>query len=161
MASVLIVGCEFVTGEWARALGRAGHSVEECRDTLAFQERFLDAPADILVVEIAHADHGEAMLMAQVRSVWPDCRVIAVSRDRSYQSSAIFDMGLWRPDLLLIQPVQGAQMVESVRRLRVQAQFEQPFDVGDSPWSRSPEVPATVILRCGEPVHARWLVRPD
>lgn len=160
MTSVLIVGRECVTAEWARALRRAGYLVEKCRDTLTFQERFSGDPADVMVVDVVNADSGEAMLMAQARSVWPDCRVIAVSPDRSYQSSAIFGMGLWTPDLLLLLPVAGAQLLDGVRQVRSQAAADERLGAGYSSCAEPPDLPDAVILRCSAPVQARWLVKP-
>lgn len=162
MASILIFGSVLATSPWVQALREVGHCVETCVDVLAFQDRFDGAPADILVVEIINADQGAAMLMVQSRTVWRDCRVIALPRDHSYRSSAIFKMGLWAPDRLLMQPVEPESLTRSVQQLCIQARAERRIRQlrEDSSEPIVPNLPPSeareVILRCGEPPVARW-----
>lgn len=162
MASILIVGRDHVTSEWVLALQCAGHSVELCDDALAFQDRFHGAPADVLIVEITKADHGEAMLMVQARSVWPECRVVAVPQDRSYRCSAVQRMGLWTPDLTLMQPLAGTQLAASVRQILAGAGSDcrapARHIVG---WSQTADLLPCVTLRCGAPARVRWSVRTN
>ena len=81
-------------------------------------------PADVLVIDIVNADHGEALLMAQARATWPNCRVIALPRDRSYRSSMVFAMGLWSPDRLMMQPACIPILVQWVEQLSAQARVD-------------------------------------
>ena len=148
MALTLIVGAERVTAPWMDALSSAGHSVEHCTDVLSFQDRFRGAPVDVLVIDIANADHGEAMLMAQARAVWPDCRVIAMPRDRSYRSSAIFGMGLWSPDRLLMQPVDAEVLVRTVEQLRMQSRVDRIMRERREVTGGRGRVDAAVVLQC-------------
>ena len=159
MATTLIVGADNVTAPWVAALQDAGHGVEHCADVLAFQERFAGDPVDVLAIDIVNADHGEAMLMAQARSVWPDCRVIALPRDRSYRSSAIFGMGLWAPDRLLMQPVSIDVLVQSVQQLDAQSRVDRLIRDRRSKHQATADR-QSVIVRCGDAPAAHWAVKP-
>jgi hypothetical protein len=117
MASTLIIGDYHATAPWGSALRAAGHDVEHCGHALAFQDRFTGPPPDVLIVEVTNADQGEAMLMVQAPTVWPRVRVIALPRDKSYRSSALYRMGLWAPHRMLMQPVDDALLVQCVGQL--------------------------------------------
>lgn len=159
MALTLIVGAERVTVPWMEALSSAGHGVEHCTDVLSFQERFGGTPADVLLIDIANADHGEAMLMVQARTVWPDCRVIALPRDRSYRSSAIFRMGLWAPDRLLMQPVDAEVLVRTVEQLRMQARVDRIVRDRREAHARRVGADPRVVLRCDVQNPPTWSVK--
>ena len=167
MASILIFGTMVVATPWVLALSDAGHRVDTCVDVLAFQDRFEGKPADILIFDIINADHGAAMLMVQARTVWRDSRVIALPRDRSYRTSAIFQMGLWAPDRLLMQPVKADSLTNSVQQLCIQASAERRIrELREE--EREPAIPdlpsvkaREVVLRCGGPQVARWAFKPN
>ena len=105
MASILIVGDARSNSTWCEVLRLEGHSVEACENSIEFQSRFATDPVDIFIVDITHADWGEAMLIPQIRAAWPDCRIVAIASSYAFRSSAVFQMGLWTPDQLLIKPV--------------------------------------------------------
>lgn len=157
MSNVLIVGANAIITGWVNELSVSGHAVDSCTDILTFQDRFVGIPADIMIVDIRNADHGEAMLMAQARSVWPACRVIALPRDRSYRESAIFRMGLWAPDRLLMQPVTMATLRLTIDQLCVQAAAQRLIGANRT----MPEVPANAdVVLCGAELAARhWPAR--
>ena len=159
MAAILIVGCEHETADWVDALREVGHLVEHCADVLSFQDRFCGTPVDVLVIDIANADHGEAMLMVQARAVWRDCRVIAIARDRSYRSSALYSMGLWSPDRLLMTPVNIDLLLESVEQLRAQARVDRMIRERREQEGARPD-PAAVVLNCDRSLPALWAVKP-
>ena len=160
MKSVLIVGRQSIGGEWARALRDAGHIVELCRDMRAFQARLRGGPVDVLIVEITRADRDEAMLMAQARSLWPDCRVLAVSPDRSMRSAANFGMGQWTSDHLIAGPVDGEGIVVGLRDLGRTAQGRQTREADEGDRRQASDIPGDVILRCRQALQARWSVKP-
>ena len=167
MASILIFGTMVVATPWMLALRDAGHQVDTYADVLAFQDRFDGTPVDILIFDIINADHGAAMLMVQSRTVWRDSRVIALPRDRSYRTSAIFQMGLWAPDRLMLQPVQAESLNSSVQQLCIQASAERRIrqlrerqleqTIPDLAVAKAREV----VLRCGEPQVSRWAFKPN
>lgn len=105
MAAILVVGETRMNRSWAEVLERDGHSVETSENALTFQDRFAGDPVDVFIVDVTHADWGEAMLIPQARAAWPKCRIIAVASTYAFRSSAVFQMGLWTPDQLLIKPV--------------------------------------------------------
>ena len=105
MAEVLIVGDNTSVQQWSLVLARAGHTVETIASTMDMQDRFAGPDVDVLIVDISHADWGEAMLIPQARATWPKCRIIAVASNYAFRSSAVYQMGLWTPDQLLMKPV--------------------------------------------------------
>ena len=147
MGTVSIVGRDRVTSAWERALRQAGHTVEIYRDALAFQDRFSGPPPDVLVVEIVNADQGEAMLMFQARSVWNECRVMAVPQDQSYRSSAVYAMGLWHPDRVLMQPLSNDLLIGCVRQLQLQPGVERRAVINRAALSRPSGGVGNVVVR--------------
>ncbi len=105
MASILIVGDARANSLWCDILHREGHTVESCENSVNFQSRFASDPVDIFIVDVTHADWGEAMLIPQVQAAWPKCKILAISSSYAFRSSAVYQMGLWTPDQLLIKPV--------------------------------------------------------
>lgn len=105
MASILIVGDARSNSTWCEVLRLEGHAVEACENSIEFQSRFASDPVDIFIVDVTHADWGEAMLIPQIRAAWPDCRIVAIASSYAFRSSAVYQMGLWTPDQLLIKPV--------------------------------------------------------
>lgn len=120
MASTLIIGNTATTESWSIALAREGHDVETCSGTLEFQERFSGSAVDIFIVDVTHADWGEAMLIPQARATWPDCKIIAVASNYEFRSSAVYQMGLWTPDQLLIKPLNPRVLTATVAFLWAQ-----------------------------------------
>lgn len=120
MAAVLIVGDSRSVYGWSDALEHEGHSVETCDHSLHVHDRFQGDPVDIFICDVTHADWGEAMLIPQTRATWPECRIIAVASSFSFRSSAVFRMGLWTPDQLLIKPVNTRVLCATVSLLWAQ-----------------------------------------
>lgn len=125
MATILIVGEDQSTRFWTDELTAAGHAVEAYGGSLDFQERFAGEAVDIFIVDIAHADWGEAMLIPQARAAWPACRTIAVASSYAFRSSAVYQMGLWSPDQLLLKPVGAKVLCATVSFLWAQIRTEQ------------------------------------
>ncbi|MEM7057451.1 MAG: hypothetical protein AAF557_07675 [Pseudomonadota bacterium] len=120
MASILIVGDARTNSSWCEVLHREGHSVECCENAIEFQSRFASDPVDIFIVDVTHADWGEAMLVPQVRAAWPDCKIMAISSNYAFRSSAVYQMGLWTPDQLLIKPINPRVLCATVSFLWAQ-----------------------------------------
>lgn len=120
MAAVLIIGENRSIHGWASALEREGHTVETCAHSLDVHDRFQGDPIEIFICDVTHADWGEAMLMPQAKATWPECRTIAVASSYSFRSSAVFRMGLWTPDQLLIKPVNNRVLCATVSLLWAQ-----------------------------------------
>lgn len=120
MASILIVGDARANSLWCDILHREGHSVESCENSVNFQSRFASDPVDIFIVDVTHADWGEAMLIPQVQAAWPKCKILAISSSYAFRSSAVYQMGLWTPDQLLIKPVNPRVLCATVAFLWAQ-----------------------------------------
>lgn len=125
MATTLLVGDARSCGEWADILRRERHSVEICEGSLGFQERFEGPPADIFIVDVTHANWGEAMLIPQARAAWPKCRILAIASGYAFRSSAVYQMGLWTPDQLLIKPVNPRVLCATVAFMWAQIRSEE------------------------------------
>lgn len=124
MAEVLIIGDSRTTEQWSVLLVRAGHTVETVYNAMDMQERFAGAGMDIVIIDISNADWGEAMLIPQARATWPGCRIIAVASSYAFRSSAVYQMGLWTPDQLLIKPVLSRILKATVAFLWAQIRSE-------------------------------------
>lgn len=120
MASILIVGDARTNSLWREILLREGHEVESCENSIDFQSRFAADPVDIFIVDVTHADWGEAMLIPQVHAAWPKCKILAISSSYAFRSSAVYQMGLWTPDQLLIKPVNPRVLCATVAFLWAQ-----------------------------------------
>jgi len=124
MATTLIVGESRIATGWAMALEGDGHVVETNADSFGFQERFAGEAVDVFIVDITCPDGGEAMLIPQARAIWPGCRTIAITPNYAFRSSAVYKMGLWSPDQLLIKPVGTRVLCATVAFLWAQVQTE-------------------------------------
>lgn len=120
MASILIVGDARANAIWCDVLRLDDHTVELCENSIEFQSRFASDPVDIFIVDVTHADWGEAMLIPQIRAAWPNCKIMAIASDYAFRSSAVYQMGLWTPDQLLIKPVNPRVMCATVAFLWAQ-----------------------------------------
>lgn len=137
MASILIVGDARTNSQWCEILRREGHTVESCENSIEFQSRFGLDPVDIFIVDVTHADWGEAMLIPQVQAAWPKCKIMAISSNYAFRSSAVYQMGLWAPDQLLIKPVNPRVLSATVAFLWAQIRSEKiRIQVIEQPLSR-------------------------
>lgn len=112
MATIAIIGAPMPAMQWVADLTRLGHDVVRFEDTMLFMEQFAERPLDILILDVARPDQGEALMISQARAQWPDCRVLAITSGYTFRSSAVFQMGLWKPDHLLLHPV-GERMLSA------------------------------------------------
>ncbi len=107
MASILIIGDSAAVPTWVSALRQQDHSVETLSNAMELPAALEDwyDPIDIIIVDVANPDSGEAMPIAQAQSLWPGCKIIAITSGYSFRGSAFFQMGLWSPDQLLLKPI--------------------------------------------------------
>lgn len=107
MASILIIGDGAAVPTWVSALRQQDHSVETLSNAMELPAALEDwyDPIDIIIVDVANPDSGEAMPIAQAQSLWPGCKIIAITSGYSFRGSAFFQMGLWSPDQLLLKPI--------------------------------------------------------
>ncbi|MEO1493978.1 MAG: hypothetical protein AAFV19_17635 [Pseudomonadota bacterium] len=131
MASILIIGDGASIPNWATALRQDDHTVEtlpSAMDLPGALEDWYD-PIDIIIVDVANPDSGEAMPIAQAQSLWPGCKIIAVTSGYSFRGSAFFQMGLWSPDQLLLKPLNLRIMSATVAFLWAQIRTERLRDI--------------------------------
>ncbi|MEM7744896.1 MAG: hypothetical protein AAF409_14405 [Pseudomonadota bacterium] len=105
MSRIVIIADPQLAAPWAESLTRDGHAVLTIEGGIGVQTLFDEDPFEIVIVEIDKPDAGESMLVPQVRATWPNCKVIAVVTDFGFRRSAVFEMGLWTPDQVLIKPL--------------------------------------------------------
>ena len=105
MSKIAIIADPTLSTTWARTLRADGHDVDVIEHSFDYQELLSGDPRDIVIFDVANPNFGETMLIPQVRAAWPDCKTIAVVSSYTFRSSAIYEMGLWSPDQLLIKPV--------------------------------------------------------
>lgn len=104
MADITILARSEACVRWFSALESEGLCPTCFADVLQFQEQFAQSKLDILIVDIENADDGAALAMSQARAKWQDCRIVAVTPNRGFQRSAVYRMGLWCPDQVLVRP---------------------------------------------------------
>jgi DNA-binding NtrC family response regulator len=126
MASILIIGDSASVPNWVSALRQNDHSVETLPSALELPKALEDwyDPVDIIIVDVANPDSGEAMPIAQAQSIWPGCKIIAVTSGYSFRGSAFYQMGLWSPDQLLIKPLNIRILCATVSFLWAQIRTE-------------------------------------
>lgn len=124
MASILIVGESTTTTGLVSALKCDGHDLDILPHFLDFTEMTEGLSVDIMIVDIANPDSGEAMPIPHARAAWPDCKILAITSGYSFRSSAFYQMGLWSPDQLLLKPVNLRILAATVSFLWAQVRTE-------------------------------------
>lgn len=132
MSNVAIVADPGLSSTWATALSADGHVVHTFADSLGAQELFSHDSFDILIIDIENADFGETMLIPQARASWPDCKIIAIVSSYTFRSSAVYQMGLWTPDQLLLKPINTRLLLATVSFLWAQIRSREIRSVIDS-----------------------------
>ncbi len=126
MASILIIGDDAPIPSWVETL-RDEHQVETLTSVVDLPpgKSVTDHSVDIIIVVVSNPDTGDAMPIANARSLWPGCKVIAVTSGYTFRTSAFFRMGLWSPDQLLLKPVNLRILRATVNFLWAQVRTEQ------------------------------------
>lgn len=114
MSHVVIVADPGVAAVWADALCRDHHVVQTCGRLASFDDLFGQHPAEILIIDVENPDWSEVMLMPQAREAWPLCKVVVATADLAFRQSAIYQMGLWDPDKVLMKPVSIRLLVATI-----------------------------------------------
>ena len=120
MSRIGLIADPTLATSWTGALRDSDFAVVSCADSIEFQEKFGTEVFDIVIVDISNPDWGEAMLIPQARAAWPDCRIIAVVSNYTFRSSAVYQMGLWSPDQVLMKPVSPRVLLATVSFLWAQ-----------------------------------------
>lgn len=120
MSRIGLIADPALSSAWTSALGESEFNVEICADSIEFQEHFSDQAFEILIIDVPNPDWGEAMLIPQARAAWPDCKVVAVVPGYTFRSSAVYQMGLWTPDQVLVKPVSPRVLAATISFLSAQ-----------------------------------------
>ncbi|MEM7422191.1 MAG: hypothetical protein AAF334_00630 [Pseudomonadota bacterium] len=120
MADIAIIADKRVSAPWMDALLSLDHNVVCFEDAVAFGAEFDQSELDIMIVDVARPNQGEALLIAQARAEWPSAKVIAAVSSYKFRSSAVYKMGLWSPDYLLVHPVSARVLQATVSFLWAQ-----------------------------------------
>jgi DNA-binding response OmpR family regulator len=91
---------------------------------LDFSEMAQGLNIDIMVVDVANPDSGEAMPIPHARAAWPQCKILAITSGYAFRSSAFYQMGLWSPDQLLLKPINLRILTATVSFLWAQVRTE-------------------------------------
>ena len=125
MCKIAIVADPSLSTGWARILSADGHTVDTFDDPWEYQNQLSNEERDIVILDVTNPNFGETMLIPQTKSAWPNCRTIAVVSSYTFRSSAIYEMGLWTPDQLLIKPVDPRLLTATVSFLWAQIRSDE------------------------------------
>ena len=125
MCKIAIVADPSLSTGWARTLSADGHVVDTFDDPWEYQSELSGDQRDIVILDVTNPNFGETMLIPQTKAAWPDCRTIAVVSSYTFRSSAVYEMGLWTPDQLLIKPVASRLLAATVSFLWAQIRSQQ------------------------------------
>lgn len=105
MSRIAVIASLNVGAVWARELEGDGRHVEVFTGYCSAEELFSGPARDIVIVDIENPEWPESLLIPQTRAIWPDCRTIAVVSNYAFRTSAVYEMGLWQPDQVLMKPL--------------------------------------------------------
>ena len=125
MSLIAVIADPSTAEPWALELQADGHDVE-CHSGPDSAERlFAGACPEIVVIDIENPEWSESMLISQTRAKWPDCKIVAVVSSYAFRNSAVFEMGLWQPDQLLLKPLAPRLLSATVTFLWAQLRSEE------------------------------------
>lgn len=105
MSSIAVIANLNVGEVWARELEGDGRRIEIFTGYRSAEELFSGPARDIVIIDIENPEWPESLLIPQTRAIWPDCRIIAVVSNYAFRKSAVYEMGLWQPDQVLMKPL--------------------------------------------------------
>ena len=120
MTECLVVAQGIVGRDWARALRKSGIETRLERDADCVSDLFTTAAIDIVVLDMSGEGAMTASVIPKVRDAWPECRILVVLSGVGFRSDAVYKLGLWRPDQILVAPVPPALLKATVSLLASQ-----------------------------------------
>ncbi|MEM6621184.1 MAG: hypothetical protein AAF674_03080 [Pseudomonadota bacterium] len=146
MSRIVIIADARLGHVWSSALARDGHDVVCVSDSLSFQSLFEGDSYEIVIIDIDRPDWGETMLIPQVRAAWPDSKIVAVVANYDFRNSAVYQMGLWTPDQVLLKPLAIRLLCTTVSFLWAQIRSQEIREIvtggffGDNPIAKAPKL---------------------
>lgn len=125
MSLIAVIADPSLAMPWADELRSDGHLVQCHWGPDTAEQLFGGESPEIVVIDIEHPEWSESMLIAQSQAKWPACKVIAVVSSYSFRDSAVYEMGLWEPDQLLLKPLAPRLLAATVTFLWAQMRSEE------------------------------------
>ena len=129
MSKIAIIADSNLASTWAMILCAEGHVVDTYPHSLNHEDFIAGEAPDIVILDVNNPDFGETMLIPHAKAAWPDCKIVAVVSNYTFRASAIYSMGLWTPDQLLIKPVDRRLLVATISFLWAQIRSKQIKDM--------------------------------
>ena len=129
MSKISIIADSNLASTWAMILCAEGHVVDTYPHSLDHDDFIACEAPDIVILDVTNPDFGETMLIPHAKAAWPDCKIVAVVSNYTFRASAIYSMGLWTPDQLLIKPVDRRLLVATISFLWAQIRSKQIKDM--------------------------------
>ena len=141
MSLIAVIAEPSLAMPWAQELQTDGHEVQCHWGPTSAETLFAGENPEIVIVDIEHPEWPESLLIPQSRAAWPACKVIAVVSSYAFRTSAVYKMGLWEPDQLLLKPLAPRLLAATVTFLWAQLRTEEikqlvqatPLTLGTSP----------------------------
>lgn len=125
MSLIAVIANPSTAMPWSQELEADGHKVACHWGPDSSEALFSGDAPEIVVVDIENPEWSESMLIPQSRAKWPDCKVIAVVSSYEFRCSAVYEMGLWKPDQLLLKPLAPRLLAATVTFLWAQLRSEE------------------------------------
>lgn len=125
MSLIAVIADPALSVPWAQELEADGHDVECHWGPTSAETLFSGATPEIVIIDIGHPEWPESLLIPQTRAKWPDSKVIAVVSSYAFRTSAVYEMGLWKPDQLLMKPLAPRLLAATVTFLWAQLRSDE------------------------------------
>ena len=125
MSLIAVVAEPTISQPWAQELQRDGYEVACHWGPSCSESLFSGDIPEIVIVDIAHPEWPESMLIPQSRAIWPNCRIVAVVPSYTFRTSAVYEMGLWEPNQLLLKPLTPRLLAATVTYLWAQLRTQE------------------------------------
>lgn len=125
MSKIAVVARPGLAISWVQELRLEGHEAEAFSGPEGAADLFAHAEPEIVIIDIENPEWPESLLIPQARAAWPGCKVIAVVSSYAFRNSAVYKMGLWEPDQLLMKPLSPRLLTATVTFLWAQLRTEE------------------------------------
>ncbi|MFK7944355.1 MAG: hypothetical protein AB8B85_15775 [Paracoccaceae bacterium] len=125
MSQIAVIAEPPLAVPWAQELQSDGHKVDCHWGASAAETLFAGETPEIVVIDIENPEWVQSLLISQSRAKWPCCKVIAVVSSYAFRSSAVYKMGLWKPDQLLLKPLTPRVLAATASFLWAQLRTEE------------------------------------
>lgn len=103
---------------WRTALEHPDAEIHEIDPPRALAGLFQQDPASIVILDIEQAHSSTAMLIPQIKHIWPACQLLAVVPEGASQPTDLLHEGLWAPHQVLVRPINARVLYATVALMR-------------------------------------------